>query len=73
MSSTGTISTRPLRMAVNEHGEITFYKVVENHQVQYSIWPADRLNPLGWTDSGKSGTKEECLEYIKEVGTEANS
>ena len=25
----------------------TIYKVVVNHEEQYSIWPADRENPLG--------------------------
>lgn len=43
------------------------YKVVINHEEQYSIWPADRENPPGWTDAGKSGHKAECLAYIKEV------
>ena len=46
------------------------YKVVVNHEEQYSIWPADRENALGWTDAGKSGTKPECLAYIKEVWTD---
>ena len=46
------------------------YKVVLNHEEQYSIWPADRENPLGWQDAGKSGSKEECLAYIKEVWTD---
>jgi len=46
------------------------YKVVVNHEEQYSIWPVDRENPLGWRDAGKSGTKEECLTYIKEVWTD---
>ena len=46
------------------------YKVVINHEEQYSIWPADRENPLGWRDVGKQGLKEECLEYIKEVWTD---
>lgn len=45
----------------------TIYKVVVNHENQYSIWPADRENALGWNDAGKTGTKEECLEYIKQV------
>jgi MbtH protein len=45
----------------------TIYKVVVNHEEQYSIWPADRENPLGWRDAGKSGSKTECLAYIKEV------
>lgn len=46
------------------------YKVVVNHEEQYSIWPADRENPLGWRDVGKSGTKSECLAYIEEVWTD---
>lgn len=46
------------------------YKVVLNHEEQYSIWPANRDNPLGWTDAGKVGTKAECLDYIKEVWTD---
>lgn len=48
----------------------TVYKVVVNHEEQYSIWPADRENPLGWNDAGKSGNKAECLAYIKEVWTD---
>jgi uncharacterized protein YbdZ (MbtH family) len=50
--------------------DTTIYKAVVNHEEQYSIWPAERENPLGWTDTGKSGTKAECLEYIKEVWTD---
>ena len=46
------------------------YKVVMNAEEQYSIWPADRENALGWNDAGKSGTKDECLAYIKEVWTD---
>jgi len=46
------------------------YKVVVNHEEQYSIWLADRENAPGWKDAGKSGTKEECLAYIKEVWTD---
>ena len=46
------------------------YKVVMNHEEQYSIWPVDRENPPGWNDVGKEGPKAECLEYIKEVWTD---
>jgi MbtH protein len=46
------------------------YKVVVNHEEQYSIWPRERDNPLGWSDVGKSGTKDECLAHIKEVWTD---
>jgi MbtH protein len=45
----------------------TVYKVVMNHEEQYSIWPADRAIPLGWTDVGTEGNKEECLAYIRQV------
>jgi len=57
-------------MIYNESEDNTTYKVVVNHEEQYSIWPADRENALGWTDVGKVGTKEECLIYIKEVWTD---
>jgi MbtH protein len=46
------------------------YTVVVNHEEQYSIWPGDREIPAGWKDAGKSGTKTECLDYIKEVWTD---
>ena len=48
----------------------TIYKVVVNHEEQYSIWPADRENALGWNDVGKTGKKADCLAYIKEVWTD---
>jgi MbtH protein len=46
------------------------YKVVVNHEEQYSIWIADRPNAPGWTDAGKQGTKAECLAHIEEVWTD---
>jgi MbtH protein len=52
-------------MSTDEREDTTIYKVVMNHEEQYSIWPADRENALGWTDAGKSGTKQECLDYIQ--------
>jgi MbtH protein len=54
----------------DEKDDKTIYKVVLNHEEQYSIWPAHRENALGWKDAGKSGNKEECLTYIKEVWTD---
>jgi MbtH protein len=61
---------RRISMSSDEREDNTIYKVVVNHEEQYSIWPADRENALGWNDAGKSGTKEECLAYIKEVWTD---
>ena len=57
-------------MNAEEQEDSTIYKVVVNQEEQYSIWPADRENPLGWRDAGKSGSKAECLAYIKEVWTD---
>ena len=57
-------------MTREEQEDQTIYKVVVNHEEQYSIWPADRENPLGWRDAGTSGPKADCLAYIKEVWTD---
>jgi MbtH protein len=57
-------------MNSDETEDTTIYNVVVNHEEQYSIWPADRENALGWRNAGKSGTKDECLAYIKEVWTD---
>jgi MbtH protein len=57
-------------MSTDETEDKTIYKVVVNHEEQYSIWPADRENALGWRDEGTSGTKAECLAHIKEVWTD---
>lgn len=45
-------------------------KVVVNTEEQYSIWPVDRENPAGWRDAGKTGSKDECLAWIKQVWTD---
>jgi MbtH protein len=57
-------------MHFDNNEERTVYKVVFNHEEQYSIWPAHAANPPGWRDAGKAGQKEECLAYIGEVWTD---
>ncbi|MEM7167776.1 MAG: MbtH family NRPS accessory protein [Planctomycetota bacterium] len=46
------------------------YKVVLNHEEQYSIWPTHLDDPAGWRDAGVTGSKQECLSYIGEVWTD---
>jgi MbtH protein len=46
------------------------FRVVVNHEEQYSIWPVDRSLPLGWSDSGERGSREKCLAYIDKVWTD---
>lgn len=57
-------------MSTDEKDPFSTYKVVVNHEEQYSIWPAERENARGWRDAGKVGNKQECLEYIQEVWTD---
>jgi MbtH protein len=57
-------------MSTDEKEDTRIYKAVVNHEEQYSIWPAEKANPLGWNDAGKTGTKAECLFFIKEVWTD---
>jgi MbtH protein len=54
-------------MSREARDDTSIYKVVVNHEEQYSIWPACRENPLGWYETGKSGTRAECLAYVRDV------
>jgi MbtH protein len=53
-----------------EQEDLRRYRVVVNHEEQYSIWPLEKDIPAGWNDTGKSGTKQECLDYVNEVWTD---
>ena len=57
-------------MSYEDPEDDTIYKVVVNHEEQYSIWPDDREIPSGWRAAGRSGRKDECLAYIKDVWTD---
>jgi MbtH protein len=54
----------------NDAEDTTVYRVVVNHEEQYTIWPDYKALPLGWADVGQMGTKAECLAYIAEVWTD---
>jgi uncharacterized protein YbdZ (MbtH family) len=66
------LTSKELNMSLHDSDkeDTTIYKVVVNHEEQYSIWPDYKEMPLGWIDVGKSGLKAECLAYIKEVWTD---
>jgi MbtH protein len=57
-------------MGADDMQDTTLYKAVINHEEQYSIWPADRTLPVGWRETGKIGTKIECLAFIGGVWTD---
>jgi MbtH protein len=54
----------------NDSEDRSTYKVVVNHEEQYSLWASDRPNAPGWTDAGFSGTRRECLAHIESVWTD---
>jgi MbtH protein len=55
---------------MTEDEDNTLYRVVVNHEEQYSIWPADRDLPAGWRTAGKEGRKDQCLAFINERWTD---
>ena len=57
-------------MQESETNENVVYRVVLNHEEQYSIWPFEKPIPAGWSDGGKSGPKDVCLAFIEEVWTD---
>jgi len=57
-------------MTTEQSVQVATFRVVANHEEQYSLWPSDRELPKGWSDAGKMGTREECLAYIDEVWTD---
>lgn len=57
-------------MAWDDEEDNIIYKVVVNHEEQYSIWPDYKEIPGGWKAVNKSGSKQDCLDYIKEVWTD---
>ena len=48
---------------INEDNRI--YIVVKNDEDQFSIWFEGRDLPPGWFHVGKTGSKTECLAFIK--------
>ena len=44
--------------------------VLINHEEQYSLWQAGKTIPNGWQAVGPTGSKETCLEYVKQVWTD---
>jgi MbtH protein len=41
------------------------FKVVINHEEQYSIWPADRALTERWREAGFAGTEDEAWQYLE--------
>ena len=48
----------------------TTYCVVISNEGRYSIWPEYKEIPWGWRADGKTGPKQDCLDYIATVWTD---
>ena len=57
-------------MSTELENDNAVYKVVVNHEEQYSIWPEHLDVPLGWREVGKSGSKAECIDFIGKTWTD---
>ena len=40
------------------------YIVLVNEEGQYSLWPERHHIPDGWTQTGPTGARKECLDWI---------
>ncbi|MNC25499.1 MbtH-like protein [compost metagenome] len=48
----------------------TTVKVLVNDEEQYSLWPGYLPVPGGWRETGTTGSREDCLAYVREVWTD---
>ena len=44
--------------------------VLINHEEQYGIWPVGKPIPEKWRSVGVTGSREECLAYVRRVWTD---
>ncbi len=43
------------------------WSIVRDREDRYSVWPDDKPLPVGWVKQPHSGTRDECLQKIKEI------
>jgi amino acid adenylation domain-containing protein len=55
---------------VADGAEDVAYRVVVNDEDQYSVWPAGRSLPSGWSPVGRPDSLEHCLEVVDELWTD---
>jgi MbtH protein len=42
------------------------YLLIRDQSRLYSIWPTHREAPDGWTDTGRHGSLDECMAYVRD-------
>jgi len=61
---------RPLSIRKKNLSDGTSYRVVINHEEQYSIWPAKMRLPKGWKSTRTKGSLDKCQAHIEGVWTD---
>jgi MbtH protein len=56
-------SEKPLLDDLTIDGDV--FAVLVNEEGQYSLWPAGKAVPEGWSRVGPTGTKAECLAFVE--------
>lgn len=51
---------------MSKEGSIRF-RVLRDFEGRYSMWPSNLKIPAGWEDTGKCGSKEEAVNFVKEL------
>ncbi|WP_412770661.1 MbtH family protein [Ralstonia solanacearum] len=50
--------------------EQSSFCVVVNAEGQYSLWNSDLPIPSGWRETGMTGNKRACIDYVDQVWTD---
>jgi MbtH protein len=40
------------------------FRILQNDEEQFSIWPAGKAVPAGWRPVGDPGSKDACLAHV---------
>ncbi|RIJ45102.1 MbtH family protein [Clavibacter michiganensis] len=46
------------------------FLVVVNEEDQHALWPAWKPLPDGWSRTGFSGVRQECVEHVDRIWTD---
>ena len=46
------------------------YNVVRSKEGLFAVWPANQPLPTNWSATGKSGTNQVCIAFLKELWPE---
>lgn len=50
--------------------DVETFRVLVNGAEQFSLWPLSHRVPEGWRESGFSGSRTACLDYVDRVWTD---